>query len=74
MLTETLLAVVVGLVLIQLLLKKPLPKNAPPHVPSSIPFLGSAISYGIDPVKFLTDAQKKVRKTLFLYNNDYLVR
>jgi sterol 14-demethylase len=30
-------------------------ENQPPMVKYSIPFLGSAIPYGIDPVKFLQD-------------------
>ena len=34
--------------------------NLPPIVPYSIPFLGSAIQYGMDPVVFLKDCRAKV--------------
>ncbi|KAI8928207.1 cytochrome P450 [Entophlyctis helioformis] len=39
--------------------KKTYDKNAPPMVPHTIPFLGNAIAYGIDPVKFLQENQAK---------------
>ena len=34
--------------------------NEPPFVPYTIPFLGSAVAYGIDPLKFMSDCQAKV--------------
>ena len=32
----------------------------PPHIPSSIPFLGHAVSFGRNPIQFLLKAQEKV--------------
>ena len=32
----------------------------PPHIPSSIPFLGHAITFGANPIHFLLEAKKKV--------------
>jgi len=33
-------------------------QNTPPHVPHAIPFLGNAIKFGMDPVKFLQTCQE----------------
>lgn len=33
-------------------------QRLPPHVPHSIPFIGNAIRFGMDPVAFLQDCQK----------------
>lgn len=35
-------------------------ENLPPHIPSSIPFLGQAISFGQNPIEFLLAAYQKV--------------
>ena len=35
----------------------------PPHIPSSIPFLGQAISFGTSPIEFLLAAYEKVSLT-----------
>jgi len=35
-------------------------QNIPPHIPSTIPFLGHAVSFGKAPVEFLTAAYEKV--------------
>ncbi len=43
----------IAILLYKILSIKQEKSNVPPHVPSSIPFLGSAIEYGIDPVAFL---------------------
>ena len=32
---------------------------SPPFIPSSIPFIGAAISFGKDPINFLLDAHSK---------------
>ncbi|CAG8805855.1 25_t:CDS:2, partial [Racocetra persica] len=34
-------------------------KNEPPMVPYWIPFIGSAVTMGIDPIKFYRDKQKE---------------
>ncbi|XP_055337265.1 lanosterol 14-alpha demethylase-like [Paramacrobiotus metropolitanus] len=34
-------------------------KNPPPMIPSSIPFVGSALQFGMNPIKFLEDAYYK---------------
>jgi hypothetical protein len=49
----------VGNVLKQLLFKNP---NEPPVVFHLVPFIGSTITYGIDPVKFFFNCKKKVRR------------
>ena len=41
-----------------------LQQKLPPHIPSTIPFLGQAISFGQDPVQFLLAAYDKVRLPL----------
>ncbi|GFS12315.1 lanosterol 14-alpha demethylase [Elysia marginata] len=33
--------------------------NAPPHIPSTIPFLGQAVSFGTSPIEFLLAAYEK---------------
>lgn len=35
-------------------------QNIPPHIPSTIPFLGHAVSFGTSPVEFLLAAYEKV--------------
>ena len=35
-------------------------QNSPPHIPSTIPFLGHAVSFGTSPVEFLLAAYEKV--------------
>ena len=35
-------------------------EKEPPMVPYSVPFLGNAIAYGIDPIKFLKECNEKV--------------
>jgi sterol 14-demethylase len=45
-------------VLVQLLFKNP---NEPPVVFHWFPFIGSTVTYGIDPYKFFFNARKKVR-------------
>lgn len=47
--------------LVQLLVKSP---NEPPLVFHWVPFIGSTITYGIDPYKFFFSCQKKVLKIL----------
>lgn len=54
--TFLVLAVVLN-VLKQLLLKNP---NEPPVVFHWFPFIGSAVTYGMDPYKFFFDCRKKV--------------
>jgi cytochrome P450 len=58
---EHYLTILIGLVVVLFLSSKSTKKasNEPPMVPYSIPFLGNAIPYGIDPVQFLKDCQKK---------------
>lgn len=34
-------------------------KNIPPHVPSTLPFLGCAVEFGKNPISFLLEAHKK---------------
>ena len=51
------LAIVLN-VLLQLLLKNP---KEPPVVFHWVPFIGSTISYGIDPYKFFFSCREKVR-------------
>lgn len=36
-------------------------KSEPPMVFHWIPFIGNAVSYGIDPFRFYTESRKKVR-------------
>lgn len=50
--------VVLTLTLVVKSFSKP-PGNVPPHIPSSIPFLGHAISFGQSPIEFLTLAYQK---------------
>lgn len=45
-------------VLRQLLLRNP---KEPPIVFHWVPFVGNAVSYGIDPYRFFSECQKKVR-------------
>ena len=35
-------------------------QRLPPHVPSPVPYLGHAVEFGRNPIKFLLDARKKV--------------
>ena len=35
-------------------------QRLPPHIPSSIPYLGHAVEFGRNPIKFLLEARKKV--------------
>lgn len=51
-------------VLVQLLFKNP---NEPPVVFHWFPFVGSTITYGIDPYKFFFNAREKVRVTTIFY-------
>lgn len=51
-------------VLQQLLIKK---LNEPPIVFHWVPFIGSTITYGIDPYKFFFSCREKVRELLFLF-------
>jgi hypothetical protein len=54
-------------VLVQLVFKNP---NEPPVVFHWFPFIGSTVTYGMDPYKFFFDARKKVRSaTLFFKFN-----
>lgn len=48
------------------------PTNEPPLVFHWFPFIGSTITYGIDPFKFFSDCQAKVRSWLvpFLHPTD----
>lgn len=39
---------------------------SPPMVPYAIPFLGSAIAYGIDPIKFMQENYEKVTLIIFV--------
>lgn len=39
----------------------PQPKNAPPVVWHWFPFVGSAVTYGMDPYTFFFECRKKVR-------------
>ncbi|KAJ3372349.1 hypothetical protein HDU91_003959 [Kappamyces sp. JEL0680] len=59
---NSVLALTMAVVLICTLLlgqKSSAASDEPPVVPYSIPFLGSAIPYGIDPVKFMQENQKR---------------
>ena len=38
-------------------------QRLPPHIPSPIPYLGHAVEFGRNPIKFLLDARKKVRNS-----------
>jgi hypothetical protein len=58
------LSVVIN-VLRQLLFKNP---HEPPVVFHWFPFVGSTISYGIDPYKFFFNAREKVRKLPYDYS------
>jgi sterol 14-demethylase len=51
---------IIANVLKQLLFKK---ANEPPLVFHLLPFIGSTITYGIDPVKFFFNCRQKVRVT-----------
>ena len=51
----------------QMLLKNP---NEPPLVFHWIPFIGSTVTYGIDPFKFFFDCQAKVRDVLSHSSDD----
>lgn len=61
--TITLLSLLVVLVngIKQVLFKK---RHEPPTVFHWLPFVGSAISYGQDPIKFLSNCQAKVKSDL----------
>ena len=58
-LVSLILVTVVLNVLRQLLFKNP---NEPPVVFHWVPFIGSTISYGIDPYKFFFNCRKKVSR------------
>ena len=63
------LAVVLN-VLGQLLVKNP---NEPPIVFHWIPFIGSTVTYGIDPYKFFFSCQKKVLELCTLRDEETLL-
>ena len=45
-------------------------QKLPPHIPSSIPFLGHAISFGQSPLEFLHVAYQKVGNFEFWFDID----
>ncbi|KAF9915380.1 Lanosterol 14-alpha-demethylase [Lobosporangium transversale] len=53
------IGIVVILILIQIAQRINVNKNAPPEVPYWIPYLGSAISFSLNPLKFYDDNRKK---------------
>ncbi|KAG0005819.1 Lanosterol 14-alpha-demethylase [Entomortierella chlamydospora] len=62
-LTQILSTVVIGiaiiLILTQIAQRVNVDKNAPPEVPYWIPYLGSAIAFSVNPIKFYSDNRKK---------------
>jgi hypothetical protein len=61
--TALLLIILLVNVITQLLFKDP---TKPPLVFHWFPFIGSTISYGIDPIAFFTSCRRKVSFLLFL--------
>ena len=45
-------------------------QKLPPHIPSSIPFLGHAVSFGQSPLEFLHVAYQKVGNFEFWFDTD----
>ena len=52
--------------LYQILLSINIIQCLPPHIPSSIPYLGHAVEFGKNPIKFLIDARRKVSGIQYL--------
>jgi len=46
----------------------PIFQKLPPHIPSSIPYLGHAISFGQTPIEFLIAAYQRVSNLPFLFD------
>ncbi len=50
------------------------PKNAPPKVPSPVPFFGNIVAFGERPIDFLHECAKKVRRRAGQRDRRYIVR
>ncbi|GJJ78120.1 sterol 14alpha-demethylase [Entomortierella parvispora] len=59
LLSTLVIGIVVILVLTQIHQRINVDKNAPPEVPYWIPYLGSAIQFSVNPIKFYDDNRKK---------------